>query len=309
MLIDFFSSERQNRTYYYDSDKRYTVISSNNNLAFSKDSYFGDVQYSLEQKGGEDAYLCLRHLKLKNRYMINQDLKIQHYPRKGIKRLSEQFYNYSCFFNHAIHLTGYDNAEIYSYIPAVNKITGKYKLVSFKFFIPIMIILTQFHLMLLALPIYFFYGDTFTGKLISFLFAYSYVKEDLRGLPWGLKTITKLSLTRLIVNFAILWGSVKTNFKNKNFILMPNILEYPHKSSRFISCLNNENYNRYKEIVTDLTQRNGVITEDLKIEWLRFGWGYFIYKEKHILLKNVHFFKAIRIIKITDNKHEMIMSR
>ena len=308
MLIDFFSSERQSRTYYYDSDKRYTVISSNNNLAFSKDSYNKEIQYSLEQRGGEDAYLCLRHLKLKNRYMINQDLKIQHYPRKGIRKLSEQFYNYSCFFNQAIHLTGYQNAEVYSYIPALNKLTGKYKLLSFKFFLPTMIILTQFHLMLLAIPIYLFFGDTLPGKVIAFLFLYTYVKEDLRGLPWGIKTIAKLSFTRLVINFAIFWGSLKTNIKNKNFILMPNILEYPHKSSKIISCLNKEDNARYKEVVNDLTQRNGVNTKDLKIEWLRFGWGYFVHKDKHILLKNVHFFKAIRIMKITDTKQEMIMS-
>lgn len=307
MLIEFFSSERQRRTYYYDSDKRYTVISSNNNLAFAKCSYNEDVCYSLNQKGGEDAYLCLKHLKAKNRYMINQEMQIKHYPRKGILNLTKQFYNYSLYFNDAIHLTGYKNAEIYSYIPFINKYFNRYKLLSFKFPLPIMLILTQFHLLVLSIPVLYFLGEYLIAQLIGLVLIYSYFKEDLRGIFWGGRKIITLSLTRLIVNISILFGALHRSIKNKNFILMPNILEYPHRSSRIVSKLSKLENTKNQSIISTLTHSYLCCPEDLKIEWLRFGWGYLEYKGKHILLKNMYFFKVVKILKIVDKKHELVL--
>ena len=133
MLIEFLTSKNVQCKYFYENDDTDFIFSSNNNLSFRKSAYKDKRTYPIGLKGGEDLYLCLAFLKSNQRYCINTNMTIEHYPRLTILALLKQFYSYGQYFASAIIISGYKEAEIftpkhlYTYFPKIIKFNFAFK--------------------------------------------------------------------------------------------------------------------------------------------------------------------------------------
>ena len=308
MLVDFFRHGNDRRIYQFDSDRSYCTLSSNNNLMFTKESYFGDVRYPIDNKYQEDVYLCLANLKRRNRYMINSEIKIRHLPRFRFKDLISQFFHYGRYFAEGTAAIDFGGLEFFSNLVATPRHTRRGLLFRFRFPVAILCFVSLFHFLILSslLLILKPTWGTFLGFLAS---AYLYFLSDFRMLTAGLIPAIRIGFTRLCINVALFCGHIRGSLSQRKIILGPlieaggNHAFYLKEGANLSEAVSLEFSREIRELAT--SSRDEV--EDFEIESI--GGPYHLLSRKGLfyLLRARSFFAGYELLSVARDRFQLLL--
>ena len=292
MLIEFFRSGVHNIQYFYENDQSYIAFSSNNNLSFRRNTYGDNVKYPLDMNGGEDVYLCLSHIMNKNRYKVNKNIKIKHFPRVKSQALFKQFYNYGKFFVDAISRHDYKNFEFFFDPLMFHSKVYSFQVIKAKSYIPVLIFFNMFYLFLIGLTSFAFLPGSW--KLFSLFLCFPYLSADLRMLSIGLSNYFKVIGVKFLVNLSLVVGALVKSLEQR-MIVLPPCIEFSVDNVLEIKCdLSKINPIYKKSVIEFLAQKNDGL--DLK------RVGNKLYYVKHdalcFLLEERAFFYGHKLISV-----------
>lgn len=302
MLIDFFRNKQSRIQYVYDRGNNFLLFSSNNNLSFTKNSYLYGPQYQLEQKGGEDVYLCLAHISRGSRYCINQDVEVVHFPRTTLRKLFVQFYNYGGYFVSAVRLVDFRGFEFYYLGQDCENIF------SFKRSWPIKVLVnfSSFHLFFLGI-IGVSFGMTPLFKCCSILLLIPYLLDDLRMFSIGFPGGAKIMRAKFAVNLGLFLGSLIGSLKSFSLVVAPGV-QRPEEKLLFIKAsrkLSRHLALEYKERINEIENM-----EIYKKQLIALSPEHYIlkYKKSFYLLKRNSFFYGFTIQSINKDLKKIILN-
>jgi len=292
VLIEFFRSGAHNIQYYYENDQSYIAFSSNNNLSFRRDTYRDNVKYPLDMNGGEDVYLCISHIINKNRYKVNKNIKIKHFPRVKSQALFKQFYNYGKFFVDAISRHDYKNFEFFFDPLMCYPKMYNFQVVKVKSFIPVLIFFNMFYLFLIGLASLAFLPGNW--KLFSLFLCCPYLSADLRMLSIGFRNYFKVIGVKFLVNLSLVIGALVKSLELR-MIVLPPCIEFSVDNVLEIKCNIGDIHPIYKHSVIEfLAQKN----DNLGLQRVGDKLYYVKYKSLYFLLEERKFFYGHKLISV-----------
>lgn len=238
MLIDFVSSQNAN-LYQRISDSKSMTFSSNNNLSIrvpenEKDKKF----YEDSMVGGEDMYVCFHLLKEDYKFLIDRSLPMYHKPRKDLKGICKQFYNYGVFGCEALKNLKLSQLELFYNF---NLGVDEYKLLV-KFWFPIKGLI---HIDFFNLHLVFTFLALVTQSCwifyVSLIFLSFFLMKDF-GLLFhkSIKETIVLLFSKYLVSLSFLIGGIKKSFQMGTIFIPPHITKSKHliPAKTYIFCKN-----------------------------------------------------------------------
>jgi hypothetical protein len=292
VLIEFFRSGTNNIQYYYENDQSSVSFSSNNNLSFRRKSYGENIKYPIDMNGGEDVFLCLSHIKNKNRYKVNKNIKIKHFPRVKIISLVKQFYNYGKFFVDAISRNNQKNFELFFDVLIFHPHQYSFHVLKLKSFIPVLISFNIFYLFLIgAFSFPFFEGS---WNVLPFVLCFPYFCADFRMLSIGLTKFFKVVSVKFLVNISLVIGALVKSFQ-QNVLVLPPCIEFSGDNILEIKFDINSINSIYRETVKEFIRND---KGGLELKKLGDKLYYVKHNDLYFLLEEREFFYGHKLISV-----------
>jgi hypothetical protein len=224
MLIDFLGITQDDKIYFRHSDQSSSVFTSNNNLSFRRSLFLDkDNLYVDQMIGGEDMYICMKLISKGKKYLVDPDIKIEHFPRRDLGSLCLQFLKYGSFGTNALKHLGLNSFEVMYDANLIRPISN-YKFL-FKFKSPIRAVI---HLNWFIASVFFALVVTFYPLLLAPCLLISllmYIRADLVLFPrLGLQKAVTVIFIKTLINLSFTFGAISRLFKDRLLYIPPAII-------------------------------------------------------------------------------------
>jgi len=284
MLIDFIPAK--SKVLYQRVSDSILTFTSNNNLSFRLPKEERKNIYLDSMTGGEDVYLCIKLLKKGEKYLVDNNLKIFHKPRKDMQSLLKQFYNYGIYSVEALSNLNLSLFELF-YNLKVECDEFKF-LTKKKFPLKGLVYASFFFLHQLALLLYVLTPSQVSFNIFIISLIFIILKEISLFFNQGLVNGIKLFVANYLVNWAFSIGALVQSFKSGVVFIPPQLRKSKSTINAKYRVFNSTRIEKemLKEIYESIDHRK---EEDEKFKYISDNIIRIIRDNKTIILKRTNF--------------------